>query len=785
MVVLKADGLPGWLVERMLSEREDGVQLPWIERVFVERGVWVRNFYSRGVSLSVPAWSILDTGRPMVIRGNVEYDRYTLRAFDYLNFVPFYFKAAFSKAADMPAVEALDDLGVELLSDRFEQRATRQSFQLFQRDIPWKTLRRAAGAPFPPLSPRRLIGELESGLELPRALQDEMERALIRNLDDERIRYLDLYMGEFDHVAHLDNSEEAQRKVVRELDALVGRVWSAIQESPLGDSTLLALVSDHGMNTNPEVYSQGYNLVELFRSAIGGGHHVVTNRHPMADYKLKGLYPFVHKVLTSSDASPYAKSAPKRYPTVLLDLDGNERAAVYLRNSELNKIHLLLLELERKDLAPELRKAAEAACRQAIADYAARSRPRLGRLAPRLDALQARIAKLRSNLPAIEGGIEHRRAKARLRSWKVDEEEHREAIAAMDRLFAATPGRRGASKLVPERHLGEPNSIGQLQHYVVSVAPGGLKLGPGGVLDEARSFRRIDYFDLLRDLTVRNVVQEGVGRRPVDFLAAAVPAEALAAALPAEDAADAAVWLHGGDGRQLLILARGAPPEVKILPVASLRQGDDGRIAIERRAWGAGLPLGLIEDEELAVAEAERKQWLGHWRSERDWLRASHRTRYANAVVGLLEQFRPLSAERGPESFHHARRGLLQPDLLVLASDHWNFNVRGFNPGGNHGGFFRASSHSVLMLAGGEATGARRGVAVDEPYDALSFVPTLIGLMGSCDPDLPGVPIQEAGESLEECSSAGGADSPARGDSTHGAGLEPLGAERPYEPQVR
>ena len=39
---------------------------------------------------------------------------------------------------------------------------------------------------------------------------------------------------------------------------------------------------------------------------------------------------------------------------------------------------------------------------------------------------------------------------------------------------------------------------------------------------------------------------------------------------------------------------------------------------------------------------------------------------------------------------------------MVVASDHWNFDVRGFNPGGNHGSFLRISTHSTLMFAGGD-----------------------------------------------------------------------------------
>ena len=66
---------------------------------------------------------------------------------------------------------------------------------------------------------------------------------------------------------------------------------------------------------------------------------------------------------------------------------------------------------------------------------------------------------------------------------------------------------------------------------------------------------------------------------------------------------------------------------------------------------------------------------------------------------------------------------------VVRRSD-WNFDVRGFNPGGNHGSFFRVSTNSTFMIAGGAKTGIPRGLVVDEPYDGLSFTPTILRLMG-------------------------------------------------------
>jgi hypothetical protein len=77
----------------------------------------------------------------------------------------------------------------------------------------------------------------------------------------------------------------------------------------------------------------------------------------------------------------------------------------------------------------------------------------------------------------------------------------------------------------------------------------------------------------------------------------------------------------------------------------------------------------------------------------------------------------------------------------VLANNHWNFDVRGFNPGGNHGSFFRISTHSTLMLAGGDHTNVPRGVVVEEPYDGLSYVPTVLALTGQLSDGQMPVPV--------------------------------------------
>src|SRR5262249_47804477 len=136
------------------------------------------------------------------------------------------------------------------------------------------------------------------------------------------------------------------------------------------------------------------------------------------------------------------------------------------------------------------------------------------------------------------------------------------------------------------------------------------------------------------------------------------------------------------------------------------------------------------------------------WHSDLEWLHATHKTQYSNGIIGLHEQMTLFTApgsnpdaegltadERLFHRFHRRQRRLVETDMLIMANNHWNFDVRGFNPGGNHGSFLRISTHSTLMFAGGEKTGIPGGMAVTEPYDSLSLVPTVLALTGRLQSD--------------------------------------------------
>jgi hypothetical protein len=752
IVLVKVDGLPADRIERLAQQTDPETGhsvLPWIHHIFREQGAWVRNFYVRGISLSAPSWSMLDTGRHLTIRGNAEFDRYMPRVYDYLNFFPFYVGYAKLQRADMPGVEVLDQFGIPLFMDQFPVEGRHESMQLFQRGVHWTTLKESLTSQISRPA-RELVNEWVTGLEMAPGIDKEEEKELIAALADPEMQYLDLYLGDYDHTAHLTNDDASQLAIIKNLDARLGRIWNAIQASPLAEKTVLVLVSDHGMNAAPGTYSQGYNLINLFNSAAGGAHHVVTVRHPLTEYKLKGLDPFVSWVVTPSQDSYYLKGQTD-YPTVLLDPDGNERASVQFRNSDLNALHLLLLQLKRKDLPAPKRSAARAAVLHLIDTHRALWTSTVAELNEELDAVSRAIIRQKAIVASDprtwpKPDQPHLRHLVTLDTWQTDGRGYKEYARCLQRLLDLKetdldPQRIHIESLIPKGTMGDPNSLGQLQNYVVGLSENGLTLAADGSLDADRTWNRVNYFSLLSKVRARNRPQRGVGVAPIDFVAVRAPGDA--------------IFLYGDDQHEALLASelRNGILWLRYLPVCDLVEDPAGHIHFQNAAWADGFPLQLFEDPDLRV-DGDRAQWLSAWHTEREWFEAVHRTRYSNGIIGLHEMFQRWQPESIPEPFEisdkqdcpvlrrfaNRRRQVTESDLLLLAADHWNFNVRGFNPGGNHGSFLRISTHSVLMAAG---AGISQGLIIDRPYDSLSLVPTLLALMDRLHGDYPGAVIQE------------------------------------------
>ena len=769
--MVKVDGLPYEQIDNYVRERDPVTgksKLPWFDYVFYNNGTRLTNFYVRGMSLSAPSWSLVDTGQHLQIKGNVEFDRATMYTYDYLNALSFYLKQAERGNVDMPGTEVLDSVGVPIMIDAYDNYQRLPGSQLYGRGARIMTLKNAAESKFL-RNPIDLATEFVTGFDMRNVVYSQFERELINRLSDPRVRYLDLLTMAFDHAAHHNNDRESHLAALQEIDGLIGRLWTAIQKSPLAGETALVVVSDHGFNSDERAISQGFNLVKMLGSSAGGGHHVITKRRLMLDYSIKGFYPLVPNITTTTSQSYYLKAQSTDYPTALLDFDGNERAGLHLRNSNLNVIHILFQQLQRKDFSPQVRQAVRDAFFSAVDRERAYSQMDLNNFDRELDSLQRATIKqdeLCAQQPKkftpeekeVGKDDNARRICVLGKQWEELKLRYGAYIATLRNLFSLKketfdPHQLKIEELIPKKSMGRRNSIYDLQNYVVGIGKDGLVLKSDGSLDLERTFVRINYLDLLHEQTVRNNVQSIVSNHPVDFIATRIPRELISPALSDDlKPDDDVVWLYGGKDRQALVLPRGereGPLQLRYLPIANLTEDDNGAIHFDRVQLGNGFPLKMIEDPRLDIPDgATRAEWLDRWHNEIEWLHALHKTQYSNGLIGLHEQF-TFFAEPGTDvdapnltadekllrSFQRRRRRLVECDLMLFANDHWNFDVRGFNPGGNHGSLFRISTHATLLFAGGAQTGIPRGLAVTEPYDSLSVVPTIFALTGNLEGD--------------------------------------------------
>ncbi len=776
LIFLRFDGLSPDLIWKYVRQRNPQTgksYLPWIRRVFYEEGIVFENFYTRGQSLSGPSWAMLATGHPQPLISNVEWDRATGRLEDYLNNVLIQYELLRGRRLHARAVEVLDERGAPLVEDLYEPEEKRIGLELIRRGTSWTALARTLQARFPSRSVEELLARWLGGPDSHEAFDTANEEHLLTNMRDPRFLYLSAYYSLFDHFVHTNNDEELILHLLQRVDRTVGRIYTAIREGPYPEETVLILVSDHGITTHPEIYSQGFNLVTYFTRAAWGGHHVLTKRANLHDFQFRSVNFLAQGFVNPSRESLYLKGQA-HYPTLFIDYDGNERAMLHFRNSDLNLLHLLAQEMKRRH--PE---RVSRALRALFFEVLTRNRTRWER----------ECAELREELWAVDRWIHHVQAalsapsplpdevRKELRAHVRNMAEYRAEYAAYLRMLSNLLALREETfdpqtvrieDLIRPRVFGPRNSVYQLQNYVVGLKDGTIHLHPNGRVDEEATFRRINYLRLLKDHRVLNNVQPQVSPYPVDFIALRIPYAEIRSALHGTplDTGEDVVWLYGGEEHQALIVAKRSPEGtaqrlLRYAPIARLTQAADGTITFEWRDLQPGFPLALWEDEDLAVA-GDRRAWLQEFHTEREWIEATHRTRYAIAVVGLYELLaRPESAISGPtryeeqvravenarlmgraengdspevsllRRFFARRRRNVEPDLLLHANLYWNFNIRDFNPGGNHGSFYRTATHATWMMWGGRLTGLKRGYIVTRPYDSLSLVPTVLELIGA------------------------------------------------------
>jgi hypothetical protein len=491
----------------------------------------------------------------------------------------------------------------------------------------------------------------------------------------------------------------------------------------------------------------------------------------MLDYSIKGIYPLVPLITSTSPDTYYLKGETTTYPTAMLDFDGNERASVHLRDSDLNTLHILLQQLQRDRLKDQVRQAVFNSFFAVIDRRRAEWQRVLKALQSELEALDRAIIEQRKlwesqpkkfSKEQQDAGLDDaaKRVWVQLDRWQRERREYAEYAQILQNLVSLSaeafdPNKIKIASVIPKMSMGEPNSIYELQNYVVGIGPDGFVLNSDGSLNIEKSFVQIDYFSLLHGVTVRNNVQRGVTNRPIDLIATRLTRDLVLPLIEDRDIDEDVIWVTAAANRQALLLSRHDAEGVlslRYLPISNLTQDANGRLQFKSISWQSGLPLQIFEDPNLIFPGGDRTAWLSEWHTDSEWLQALHKTHYSNGLVGLHEELarhliEKLSTsnslsdqERSMRNFARRKRELVEADLLIVANDHWNFDVRGFNPGGNHGSFFRIATHSIFMLAGGPKTNLPQGFIVDTPYDSLSFVPTLLAITGNLRDDSNPVP---------------------------------------------
>ena len=215
----------------------------------------------------------------------------------------------------MPGAELLDEVGIPLLVDAYPYDERYISFQLYQRGTRWTTLQRGLQNTLHYAPPARAVRRVAARYRRSRhpqraagARADREARPTRASATSTSTRPTSTTPRTTTATApHSSPRSGAGRARRPHLDGHPA-------DRPLASETALVLVSDHGTNTDERVYSQGYNLVKFLGRATGGGHHVVTKRRLLSDYALKGIYPLIPLIYTTTEDSFYLKGQSNVIP---------------------------------------------------------------------------------------------------------------------------------------------------------------------------------------------------------------------------------------------------------------------------------------------------------------------------------------------------------------------------------------------------------------------------------------------------------------------------------------
>ena len=806
LVLIKVDGVPPDLLAALsVPEREDywrrlayapdlkravrfyqeqtgrSIILPNIRHYFFEEGVYVENVYSETLTLSPASWALIDTGQPSVIKGHCTFSRDTCYLRYYLDGFRDTLDAIRHGASKSAALWNLDQVGVSLMSDGFHPHRAWSGPQIYRRTANRAVILESgrrwldnneSGVPG---LVRSHLSRLVTGIDYTEFIQEISgiftARKILQKdlLEEEKYDYLSPVFTLLDHQQHVDPHPENLIHWAGWLDREVGRIFAAIERSSRKSRTIVAMVSDHGSEIQPGKTAFSFPITKAFRQPLFGNHTVKTllteNVWSAVTVPITGLdSPRIYE----SHGSPYGENAggEEGYATCFIDNFGNGRAAVNLRNDDLNRLHLLLLEIKRSKpdserwhqlksmfrrnlgrtrrwLEPDLalykdyHEGAKNLAFNLISkpdvhaqDVARRLLEEIERDAPQIGALELLLG-LRFANDDPQGGLE------------------------FDRM---TRSDFQVSSLIPKCFLGPPNQVHQLSRYTLGLDED-LKWVTTTVDEKGRPVP-MDYFEILSDFQAPNAPVNG-DHNPNDLIVTRLPTRYVAEALQTVARIDVkqgdlhnVVWIKStarddpDKGGEALIV-EDANRRIRYVPVAGLKQAGDLSFNF---ALGSGPdPLALLAGKGVKVADgSSRLDWVRRFHSREDWLAATYQTEYGIAVCMLLDitdnptevfidspDFQSyLTHFSSPDLKARYLRGLKRKyalqraDLLVWSEELWNFNSNTRTAGGSHSGLRPIVARTTFLVWGGENTDVASGVTVSQVGTTLDLVPTLFQALG-------------------------------------------------------
>ncbi len=151
-------------------------------------------------------------------------------------------------------------------------------------------------------------------------------------------------------------------------------------------------------------------------------------------------------------------------------------------------------------------------------------------------------------------------------------------------------------------------------------------------------------------------------------------------------------------------------------PIRHVTQSADGRLQM-LPALPEVDPLGYLRSPEF-LSEGRTRAWLEAPHTTQEWLDATYRTRYPDAVVTMAKFF---AWSPGMADLAEVR----DPDLLVTASEGWSFRSDDLQ-GTDHGYPLADSMRISLFIAG---PNIRRGI-LPEPRRIVDVLPTMLEMIG-------------------------------------------------------